>query len=68
MEWIKCEDRMPSLHQKVIAYDGRLVSQCVYTENRYAKSERGRGARFEKYSGIWRGVSHWMPMPEAPTT
>lgn len=68
MEWIKCSDRMPELHQKVIAWNGHFVCQCVYTANRYAKSERGRNPRFENSSGIWRGVSHWMAMPEPPAT
>ena len=66
MEWVKCRERMPELNQKVIAWNGHFVSQCVYKQNRIAKSERGRNPRFENHNGIWRGVSHWMPIPEPP--
>ncbi|MBY3727107.1 DUF551 domain-containing protein, partial [Escherichia coli] len=34
--------------------------------NEYAKTQKGREPRFETLTGIWHGVTHWMPLPEPP--
>ncbi|HBN1798588.1 TPA: DUF551 domain-containing protein [Escherichia coli] len=64
--WISCSDRMPEIRQTVIGWNGYAVRQCVYTRNEYAKTQKGRDPRFETLTGIWHGVTHWMPLPEPP--
>ncbi len=64
--WISCSERMPEIRQTVIGWNGYAVRQCVYTRNEYAKTQKGREPRFEILNGIWRGVTHWMPLPEPP--
>ncbi|HCX7749405.1 TPA: DUF550 domain-containing protein [Escherichia coli] len=64
--WISCSDRMPEIRQTVIGWNGYAVRQCVYTRNEYAKTQKGREPRFEIITGIWHGVTHWMPLPEPP--
>ncbi|WP_373866558.1 DUF551 domain-containing protein [Escherichia albertii] len=57
---------MPEIRQTVIGWNGYAVRQCVYTRNGYAKTQKGREPRFETSTGIWHGVTHWMPLPEPP--
>ncbi|GDK61938.1 DUF551 domain-containing protein [Escherichia coli] len=64
--WISCSERMPEIRQTVIGWNGYAVRQCVYTRNGYAKTQKGREPRFETSTGIWHGVTHWMPLPEPP--
>ncbi|EFH3042795.1 DUF551 domain-containing protein [Escherichia coli] len=64
--WISCSDRMPEIRQTVIGWNGYAVRQCVYTRKEYAKTQKGREPRFETLTGIWHGVTHWMPLPEPP--
>ena len=64
--WISCSERMPEIRQTVIGWNGYAVRQCVYTRNEYAKTQKGRDPRFETLTGIWHGVTHWMPLPEPP--
>ncbi|ELJ1416927.1 DUF551 domain-containing protein [Escherichia coli] len=64
--WISCSERMPEIRQTVIGWNGYAVRQCVYTRNEYAKTQKGREPRFETSTGIWHGVTHWMPLPEPP--
>ena len=64
--WISCSERMPEIRQTVIGWNGYAVRQCVYTRNEYAKTQKGREPRFETLTGIWHGVTHWMPLPAAP--
>ncbi|WP_249525497.1 DUF551 domain-containing protein, partial [Escherichia coli] len=64
--WISCSERMPEIRQTVIGWNGYAVRQCVYTRNEYAKTQKGRKPRFETLTGIWHGVTHWMPLPEPP--
>ncbi|MEC9709469.1 DUF551 domain-containing protein [Escherichia marmotae] len=61
--WISCSERMPEIRQTVIGWNGYAVRQCVYTRNEYAKTQKGREPRFETLTGIWHGVTHWMPLP-----
>lgn len=63
---ISCSERMPEIRQTVIGWNGYAVRQCVYTRNEYAKTQKGREPRFETLTGIWHGVTHWMPLPEPP--
>ncbi|CAM2736476.1 hypothetical protein A8F84_03070 [Escherichia coli] len=64
--WISCSERMPEIRQTVMGWNGYAVRQCVYTRNEYAKTQKGREPRFETLTGIWHGVTHWMPLPEPP--
>ncbi|HAY0007631.1 TPA: DUF550 domain-containing protein [Escherichia coli] len=64
--WISCSEQMPEIRQTVIGWNGYAVRQCVYTRNEYAKTQKGREPRFETLTGIWHGVTHWMPLPEPP--
>lgn len=64
--WISCSERMPEIRQTVIGWNGYAVRQCVYTRNEYAKTQKGREPRFEILTGIWHGVTNWMPLPEPP--
>ena len=64
--WISCSERMPEIRQTVIGWNVYEVRQCVYTRNKYAKTQKGRESRFETLTGIWHGVTHWMPLPEPP--
>lgn len=64
--WISCSERMPEIRQTVIGWNGYAVRQCVYTRNEYAKTQKDREPRFETLTGIWHGVTHWIPLPEPP--
>ncbi|AHG09853.1 DUF551 domain-containing protein [Escherichia coli] len=64
--WISCSEQIPEIRQTVIGWNGYAVRQCVYTRNEYAKTQKGREPRFETLTGIWHGVTHWMPLPEPP--
>lgn len=68
MEWIKCSERMPEVGSDVIGWNGYGIRTCRYVSNSYAKTAKAREPRFEIYTGIWHGVTHWMPMPTPPAT
>jgi len=64
-EWISVEDRLPDtgIGEKdyssinVIAYNGRLVLSCVFSEGQTAEYWNAFSAD---------EVTHWMPLPEPP--
>ncbi|MBW9400300.1 DUF551 domain-containing protein [Leclercia sp. EC_58] len=67
MEWVKCSERMPEVRERVIGWNGYSIQTCSYVSNTYAKTAKGREPRFEINTGIWHGVTHWMPLPKEPT-
>lgn len=78
-EWIDVNDRLPEIDPsapdyarcvRVLASWGgnpNCVAEMLYAENSYAKTEKGRKARF-----VWQGrnspwaVTHWALMPKGP--
>lgn len=67
-QWVKCSERMPEIGQIVLGWNGYTVRRCVYTRNKYAKTQKRREPRFEISTGAseWYGVTHWMPLPDPP--
>jgi hypothetical protein len=74
--WIPVTERMPDVERSqrgsvecIVACSTGLVTAMRYTENRGAKTEKGRRPRWE---WNWRvatwEVTHWMPLPAPPET
>jgi hypothetical protein len=74
--WIPVTERMPDVERSqygsvecIVACSTGLVTAMRYTENRGAKTEKGRRPRWE---WNWRvatwEVTHWMPLPAPPQT
>jgi hypothetical protein len=73
--WIPVSERLPDVERSahgsvecIVACSTGLVTAMRYTENRVAKTEKGRRPRWE---WNWRvatwEVTHWMPLPAPPT-
>ena len=58
LPWISVEDKLPSLNQKVIVYNGKQVYISHRTEKDYAKD-----ANFFLYGFQTYNVVAWMPIP-----
>lgn len=56
--WISVEDKLPSLNQKVIAYNGKQVYISHRTEKDYAKDANSFLYGLQTYN-----VVAWMPIP-----
>lgn len=77
-DWIKCSERMPEIPSdapdyaacvNVIAHNSYgWVRQMRWAENRYAKTEKGRAARWEEMCGRLApcAITHWQPLPQPP--
>jgi hypothetical protein len=74
-DWIPVSERLPNVGRSeygsvecIVACSTGLVTAMRYTENRNAKTEKGRRPRWE---WNWRvatwEVTHWMPLPAPPT-
>jgi hypothetical protein len=74
-DWISVLERLPDVERSphgsvecIVACSTGLVTAMRYTENRGAKTEKGRRPRWE---WNWRvatwEVTHWMPLPAPPT-
>ena len=75
LRWIPVTERMPDVERSqhgsvecIVACSTGLVTAMRYTENRNAKTEKGRRPRWE---WNWRvatwEVTHWMPLPAPPS-
>lgn len=71
-QWIKVEERKPKFKHKndefqysetVIVTDGEYCTSASWVHNTWA----GWYGWFERGAEELNGVTHWMPMPEAPT-
>lgn len=56
--WISVEDKLPSLNQKVIVYNGKQVYMSHRTEKDYAKDTNSFLYGLQTYN-----VVAWMPIP-----
>jgi hypothetical protein len=56
--WIRVEDKLPSLNQKVIVYNGKQVYMSHRTEKDYAKDTNSFLYGLQTYN-----VVAWMPIP-----
>lgn len=75
-DWISVEDRMPTLSdlpdhraqvECIVSSERGSVTTAYWSENRYAKTERGRAAKWVKAGRVFAiNVTHWMPLPEPP--
>jgi hypothetical protein len=74
-DWIPVTERLPDVERSphgsvecIVACSTGLVTAMRYTENRNAKTEKGRRPRWE---WNWRvatwEVTHWTPLPAPPT-
>lgn len=57
--WISVEDKLPSLNQKVIVYNGKQVYMSHRTEKDYAKDPNSFLYGLQTYNN----VVAWMPIP-----
>jgi len=73
--WIPVTERLPDIEKSshgsvecIVACSTGLVTAMRYTENKGAKTEKGRRPRWE---WNWRvstwDVTHWMPLPAPPS-
>jgi hypothetical protein len=73
--WIPVAERLPNVVRSeygsvecIVACSTGLVTAMRYTENRNAKTEKGRRPRWEwNWRVATREVTHWMPLPSPPT-
>lgn len=61
--WIRVEDKLPSLNQKVIVYNGKQVYMSHRTEKDYAKDTNSFLYGLQTYN-----VVAWMPIPSFDET
>ena len=72
MEWIKCSERMPDVHERgMIFRRGRIrIAQLICTDiNNLLDTTRDTFAwDIDGYDLVMHRneVSHWMPLPEPP--
>lgn len=57
--WISVEDELPPRNILVITCDGQ--------ENINLLMLGGNGRWYDKAVGLHRNITHWMPLPQAPT-
>lgn len=64
-EWISVDERLPDVLQEVLAYRGKHIANLMniytYVGGDMWQDEYGYGCRREH-----EGITHWMPLPEAP--
>ena len=64
-EWISVDERLPDVLQEVLVYRGNhignLINAYTYVGGDMWEDEYGFGCRRED-----EGITHWMPLPEAP--
>jgi hypothetical protein len=58
-EWISVDDRLPETRATVLYFDGEWVDACYFDSDNFMTLDT-----YE--SDIIDGVTHWMPLPEAP--
>jgi hypothetical protein len=74
--WIKTSDELPVIPDdapeyskcvRLLAAFGDIVIPVRYARNMYAKTERGRAARWERWDrSLSSTPDYWMEMPKAP--
>jgi len=58
MEWIDVKSQLPDPYSTVIVWNGMDSFMAIWIEEK---------KRFEdEQSGIYNGITHWMPRPEGP--
>lgn len=72
MKWIKIEDKLPEVGQKVLIYTkwGNIELSELY-HHKYTEYEQLENGLYKKIDGaelLWNGniPTHWMPLPEPP--
>ena len=75
-KWISVEERLPSLSglpdhraqvEFIVSSWRGSVTTAYWSENRYAKTELGRAAKWVKAGRVFAtSVTHWIPLPEPP--
>lgn len=72
-QWIACTDELPAIGDySVLAYWSRNGGMdMVHATEYFAPMTNGLDADGKQLMSFWylhSGVTHWMPMPPAPTT
>lgn len=73
MNWIKCEDQLPMINQKVISFDGNIIAITYFETHSADHLEKGDYWWNFLSSGCgccdtdMKNVTHWMPLPNPPT-
>lgn len=76
-QWIKTAEQLPTIPEdgpsyamsaRVLGCFGYMVAPLRYARNMYAKTEKGRAPRWERWDGSLSSTPDaWMPLPEPPT-
>ena len=67
-EWISVDERLPAKHKEYLVYRttpfGELVGMAYFK----LKKKRAVWYQYDRDFGFYEieGVTHWMPLPEAP--
>ncbi|KAA8563246.1 hypothetical protein FX985_03314 [Pseudomonas extremaustralis] len=61
-DWIKCSERLPDDCKKVIVW----VSRFGYYPD-YIDCAHRQDGKWNAHEGNYQSITHWQPMPEAPT-
>ncbi len=61
MEWISVKDRIPKKDTPVLCFDGTYIDVMEYWYD-----ENGKSHFFNPPFPPNEGITHWMPLPEAP--
>ena len=54
-EWIPVTERLPERGQEVIVFSGGYLKPTVFAYHFWSKEFNS-----------WKGITHWLPMPEMP--
>lgn len=62
--WVSVKDKLPPIGEYVLAYDGEIIFESRFRgcEIFEAVNDKVEKAFYEKEE-----ITHWMPLPEAPT-
>lgn len=58
-EWISVDERLPEEYDIILCFDGSDVQPSVFLDGEFIEYDRYEGDTIY-------GVTHWMPLPEAP--
>lgn len=78
IDWISVNDRLPDAEVPVLVSDGKIVATAKYRVEKQSYWEqvddttqklRAEDSKYWSFSDAdWFAVTHWMPLPDPPTS
>lgn len=57
--WISIDERLPEARETILYFDGEWVDACFFDGDDFMTLDTYESDKID-------GVTHWMPLPEAP--